>query len=68
MATSVVIPITELYWLSNKYMTVGVYVNAYNTIISTPPIVQAFKGQDIANLVRWMKKMDRASFKIEKVK
>ena len=54
---------SEFYYLSTKYMTVGVYV-INNKITITPPIVIKFKGQDISNLVNWLSK--QPGFKYEK--
>jgi hypothetical protein len=44
------------YWLSSQKMTVTVEVDANGRITKTPPIVARFKGQPIANLIRWMGK------------
>lgn len=53
------------YWLSNKYMTVGVKIES-GMIVEIPPVVRKFRGQPLTNLVRWMRNMDPAGFSIEK--
>ena len=54
------------YWLSTTRMTVGVEVNNHNNIIiNGPPIVRKFIGQNIINLIDWMKK--QPGFKYESI-
>jgi len=45
-------------WLSNKRMTVFAQINN-ETIMDTSPIIRKFKGQKIANLVNWMRRMGK---------
>jgi hypothetical protein len=56
----------KLYWLTNKYMTIGVRVEN-DVIVETPPVIKRFRGQHLANLIGWMQNMDPAGFRMEKV-
>ncbi len=54
------------YWLSNKFMTVGVKIEE-GMIVEIPPVVKKFRGQPLTDLVRWMRNMDPSGFQIAKV-
>ena len=60
-------PTVKLYWLSNKFMTIGAYVNNDSIVVTVPPVAKVFRGQNIDNLIRWMKKMDPLGFRMDDI-